>query len=58
MRIYELVKEFFEILDYQESTDSGKMFHPTIIHCCRVMQMQKLERVLLGLKDELAKKSL
>ena len=55
MKIYELVREFFEILDRQESTDSGRMFHPTTIHCSRVMEMQKLERVLLGLKDEISK---
>lgn len=54
-KIYELVREFFKILDYQESTDSGKMFHPTTISCCRVMELIKLEKVLQGMKDEISK---
>jgi hypothetical protein len=54
-KIYDLVREFFEILDYQESTDSGRMFNPTVIHCSRVFQMEKLEKVLQGMKNEISK---
>jgi hypothetical protein len=54
-KIYDLVREFFKILDYQESTDSGHMFHPTTISCCRVMEMEKLEKVLIGMKNEVTK---
>jgi len=57
MKIYELVREFFTILDKQESTDSGRMFHPTTISCCRVMERQKLDKVLQGLKNEISKTS-
>lgn len=54
-KIYDLVREFFKILDRQESTDSGRMFHPTTISCCRVMEQAKLEKVLEGMKNEISK---
>ena len=54
-KIYDLVREFFTILERQESTDSGRMFHPTTISCCRVMEQAKLEKVLEGMKNEISK---
>lgn len=48
-----LVREFFEILDRTEETDSGRVFHPTQISCCRVMDRKELEEVLLSLKQTL-----
>jgi hypothetical protein len=54
-KIYDLVREFFTILEREESTDSGRMFHPTTISCCRVMEQAKLMKVLEGLKDEISK---
>ena len=54
-KIYDLVREFFKILDRQESTDSGRMFHPTTISCYRVMEQAKLEKVLEGMKNEISK---
>jgi len=54
-KIYDLVREFFKILERQESTDSGRMFHPTTISSCRVMEQLKLEKVLEGMKNEISK---
>jgi hypothetical protein len=54
-KIYDLVREFFTILERQESTDSGRMFHPTTISSCRIMEQAKLMKVLEGLKDEISK---
>jgi len=54
-KIYDLVKQFFTILERQESTDSGRMFYPTTISSCRVMEQLKLEKVLEGMKHEISK---
>jgi len=41
------VKEFFErYLNYREESDSGKMFAPIHISCCRVMKMEPLNKLL------------
>ena len=41
------VKEFFEkYLNYAEESDSGKMFHPITVSCCRVMMMKPLSNLL------------
>jgi hypothetical protein len=54
-KIYDLVREFFTILERQESTDSGRMFHPTTISSCRIMEQAKLVKVLEGMKNEISK---
>ena len=41
------VKEFFEkYLNHAEESDSGKMFHPITVSCCRVMMMQPVSDLL------------
>ena len=41
------VKEFFEkYLNHAEESDSGKMFHPITVSCCRVMMMKPLSNLL------------
>ena len=54
-KIYDLVREFFTILEREESTDSGRMFHPTTISSCRIMEQAKLVKVLEGMKHEISK---
>jgi len=54
-KIYDLVREFFTILERQESTDSGRMFYPTTISSCRIMEQAKLIKVLEGMKNEISK---
>jgi hypothetical protein len=46
------VKEFFEkYLNYAEESDSGKMFHPITVSCCRVMMMQPLSNLLHEMRE-------
>jgi len=41
------VKEFFEkYLNHAEESDSGNMFHPITVSCCRVMMMKPLSNLL------------
>jgi len=45
------VKRFFELLDTTDETDSGKIFYPISINCCRVLLGIELEKCLLNLKE-------
>lgn len=45
-----LVKQLFEMLDHTEESDSGKLFHPITINCCRAMMVEPLNKVLADLK--------
>lgn len=47
--------ELFAMLDYEEESDGGKMFHPVTISCCRVMMVQKLNTILNELKSQTVK---
>ncbi len=46
----EVVTEFFSYLDLEEESDSGKLFHPVTISCCRVMITPKLNECLKTMK--------
>lgn len=45
-----LVRQLFRYLDMQEESDSGRMFHPVEITCCRAMLIPALNDVLDELK--------
>lgn len=45
-----LIEQFFALLDKTEETDDGRVFHPTTIRSCRVLDAEKLETILLELK--------
>ena len=46
------VKEFFEkYLNYAEESDSGKMFHPITVSCCRVMMTEPLNNLLARMAE-------
>ena len=48
------VKEFFEkYLNRTEESDSGKMFNPIVVSCCRAMMIEPLSN-LLDRMDELS----
>lgn len=49
-RLKECVKEFFEYLDYQEESDSGTLFNPIFISCCRVMKVEPLDKLIAEMK--------
>lgn len=46
----DLVRRMFAILDIEEESDSGRVFHPTTISSCRCMDAQKLEVILERMK--------
>jgi hypothetical protein len=46
------VKEFFEkYLNYAEESDSGKMFNPIVVSCCRVMMTEPLNNLLARMAE-------
>jgi len=47
----ECVREFFEMLDYQEESDEGNLFHPITIGCCRAMMIEPLNKLLDRMKE-------
>ena len=48
----QLVKSFFEdYLDYQEESDSGRVFNPIHISCTRVMMTKPLGELLSRMKE-------
>lgn len=47
----ELLKKLFYYLDMTEESDSGRVFHPTIITSCRVMYQDKINDILKQLKE-------
>lgn len=46
----DLVRELFELLDKQEETDDGRVFHPNRISSCRVADTEKLNQILNQLR--------
>jgi hypothetical protein len=46
-----LVKELFVLLDKTEESDEGRVFHPNVIQTCRALDAEKLEKVLVALKN-------
>lgn len=47
-----LLKEFFKYLEYTETNDDGKPFHPIMFHCARVMMTKDFGLVLSEMKAE------
>jgi hypothetical protein len=47
-----LVKSFFEdYLDYQEESDSGRVFNPIHVSCTRVMMIEPLAKLLMRMRE-------
>lgn len=45
------VKEFFDkYLDVVEESDSGRMFNPIQISCCRAMKVEPLDKLLVEMR--------
>lgn len=51
VRLKKLVKEFLDILDTTEESDSGTVFHPVYISSCRVMKTKMVGEILNELKE-------
>lgn len=47
------VKEFFEVLDTEEESDSGTIFHPVHISSVRIHLTMRLEKILSIMKREI-----
>ena len=48
----QLVKSFFEdYLNYQEESDSGRVFNPIHVSCTRVMMIEPLAKLLMRMKE-------
>ena len=50
-RTKELLTNMFAILDIVETTDEGREFRPTHFSSCRVLDGQKLNNILIELKQ-------
>lgn len=50
-KLNELVKEFFEILDTVEETDSGREFHPVYVSSCRVLLTKRMGEIFTEMKE-------
>lgn len=48
--VEELVKDMFGVLDKVESSEEGRLFHPTYISSCRTMDGHRLNQTLLDLR--------
>jgi len=47
-----LVKSFFEdYLNYQEESDSGRVFNPIHVSCTRAMMIEPLAKLLMRMKE-------
>jgi hypothetical protein len=47
-----LVKSFFEdYLNYEEESDSGRVFNPVHISCTRAMMIEPLAKLLMRMKE-------
>jgi hypothetical protein len=47
-----IVKSFFDdYLDVQEESDSGKIFNPITISCCRVLKIEGLNEVINKMRE-------
>lgn len=51
MPLEKLVQEFFSYLDLQEESDSGNVFNPISISCCRCLMLEPLQMVLDKMKE-------
>jgi len=47
----ELVKEFVEILDVVEESDSGTSFHPVYISSCRCLTGKRVNEIIKRMKE-------
>jgi hypothetical protein len=50
-KLLELNIELMRLLDIEEESDSGKLFRPNVIISCRALDADKLNRILLMIKE-------
>jgi len=54
-RAKELLTELMDILDIEEESDSGTIFHPVHISSCRCMLTQKVSDLLKKINKEIGR---
>jgi hypothetical protein len=47
----QLVRDFFRILDIKEESEEGRIFSPTYISSCRVLDGARLSEILARMKE-------
>lgn len=50
MSLEHIVKQFITMLETTEESDSGRVFHPTYISSCRVINSVKMSKLLADMK--------
>lgn len=53
MPLHDLVREFIGLLEITEISDGGREFRPNGISSCRVMDVKRLEELIIKMKKEL-----
>jgi len=51
-KLRRLLKEFFQMLDSTEESDSGRIFKPIQISSCRALMIKPLNKLLNDLRKE------
>jgi hypothetical protein len=51
VKVTALFKEFIELLDRAEMSDNGRWFFPVELSSCRLLQGEKMNRILLEAKE-------
>lgn len=46
-----LLTNFLDILNIQEMSDSGRVFNPNHISSCRVMDSEKMSKILIRIEE-------
>ena len=49
--LQQCVREFFDMLDYQEESEEGRVFHPITINCSRAMMIEPMKKLLDRMKE-------
>jgi len=52
------VREFFDLLEKMEESDSGRKFQPNYISSCRVLDSQRFKVLITSLKEWAEEKNL
>ncbi len=52
-KLKQLCREFIQLLETVEETDSGREYHPTKIESCRSMDLHRIGEILKEMKKEL-----
>ena len=52
-KLEELCRDFIDVLEIVEESDSGREFHPNTISSCRSLDIVKMDKILEDIKKEI-----